>query len=68
MCLDLSLMSVYAPTAKATPSVKAKFTDDFQRNLDTLPTEDAVMVLGDFNSTSQQPGRVCGAAVGGTER
>jgi len=41
---------VYAPTAKATPSVKAKFTDDLQRTLDTLPAEDIVVVLGDFNA------------------
>ena len=61
-------MLVYAPTTKATPSVKAKFTDDFQRTLDTFPAGDVVMVLGDFTSTSQQPGRVCGAAVEGTER
>jgi len=32
----LSLMSVYAPTAKATPCVEAKLTDDFQCTLDTL--------------------------------
>ena len=43
-------MSVYVPTAKATPSVKVKFTDDFQRTLDTLPAGDVVMVLGDFNA------------------
>jgi len=42
-------LSVYAPTAKASPSVKAKFTDDVQHVLDTLPAGDVVVVLGDFD-------------------
>ena len=46
----LSLMSVYAPTAKAPPGIKAKFAADFQRTLDTLPVGDVVLLLGDFNA------------------
>ena len=46
----LSLMSVYAPTAKAPPGIKAKFVADFQRTLDALPVGDVVLLLGDFNA------------------
>ena len=46
----LSLISAYAPTAKAPPGVKAKFVDDFQCTLDALPAGDIVMILGDFNA------------------
>ena len=46
----LSLMSVYAPTAKAPPGIKAKFAADFQRTLDALPVGDVVLLLGDFNA------------------
>ena len=42
----LSLLSVYAPTAKATPSVKQSLLIIF----DTLPAGDIVVVLGDFNT------------------
>ena len=41
----LSLMSVYAPTAKAPPGIEAKFVADFQCTLDTLPVGDVVVVL-----------------------
>ena len=43
-------MSVYAPTAKAPPGIKAKFAADFQRTLDALPVGDVVLLLGDFNA------------------
>ena len=43
-------LSLILQQLKATPSVKAKFTDDFQCTLDTLPAGDVVMVLGDFNA------------------
>ena len=46
----LSLISAYAPTAKAPPSVKSKFVDDLQGTLNLLPLGDIVMVLGDFNA------------------
>ena len=46
----LSLISTYAPTAKAPPDVKTKFVDDFQGTMDSLPTGDIVMVLSDFNA------------------
>ena len=46
----LSLLLVYAPTVKAAPSVEAKFTDNLQHALNTLPAGDIVVVLGDFNA------------------
>ena len=46
----MSLISAYAPTAKAPSGVKAKFVDDLQGTLDSLPSGDIVMVLGDFNA------------------
>ena len=46
----LSVISTYAPTARAPPDVKAKFVDNLQGTLDSLPTGDFVMVLGDFNA------------------
>ena len=46
----LSLMSVYARTAKAPPGIKAKFAADFQRTLDTLPVGDVVLLFGDLNA------------------
>ena len=41
----MSLKSAYAPTAKAPPSVKAKFVDNLQGTLDSLPSDDVVIVL-----------------------
>ena len=46
----LLLMSVYAPTAKAPPGIKAKFVADFKRTRDTPPVGDVVLLLGDFNA------------------
>ena len=46
----LSLMSVYAPTAKDPPGIKANFVADFQCSLDTLPVGDVVLLLGEFNA------------------
>ena len=46
----LSLISAYAPTAKAPPGIRAKFVDDFQGALNSLPSDDIVIVLGDFNA------------------
>ena len=37
------------PMAKAPFSVKAKFVDDLQGTLDSLPTGVIVMMLDDFN-------------------
>ena len=44
------MISAYAPTAKTPPSIKSKFVDNLQRNLDSLPSGGIVIVLGDFNA------------------
>ena len=36
--------------AKAPPGGKARFVDDLQCTLDSLPAGDIVLVLGDFNA------------------
>ena len=46
----LSLVSMYAPKAKAPPGVKAGFVDDLQSTLDSLPAGDIVLAFGDFNA------------------
>jgi len=46
----LSVVSVYAPTSKATPAVKENFFHDLQSLLDGLPKKDILVVLGDFNA------------------
>ena len=45
----MSVVSAYAPTAKAPPGV-AKFTDELQDALDRMPADDILVVLGDFNA------------------
>ena len=46
----MSVVSAYAPTAKAPLGVKAKFFDDLQDALDRVPAGDILVVLGDFNA------------------
>ena len=46
----LSMVSVYAPTAKAPPGVKDKFIEELQDILDQVPPNDVLVVLGDFNA------------------
>ena len=46
----LSLISTYAPMAKAPLGVKAGFIDDLQSTLGSLPAGDIVLVLGDLNA------------------
>ena len=43
-----TVISVYAPTAKATPHVKQQFSDDLQSTVDKIPASDAMIIL-DFN-------------------
>ena len=45
----LLLISAYAPTAKAPLGIRAKFVDNLQGALDSLPSDNIVIVLGDFN-------------------
>ena len=46
----MSVVSAYAPTAKAPHIVKAKFFEDLQDTLDHVPAGDILVVLGDFNA------------------
>ena len=46
----MSVVSAYAPTAKAPLGVKAKFFDDLQDALDRVPAGDILVVLGGFNA------------------
>ena len=48
--LYLSVLSVYAPTNKATFSVKNKFLNDLQNVIDGVNKNDILVVLGDFNA------------------
>ena len=48
--LFMTVVNVYAQTAKAPPSVQEKFVCDLQAALDRVPTSDILVVLGDFNA------------------
>ena len=43
----MSVLYTYAPTARATPGVKAKFSSD---TLDKVPQSDVLVMLRDFNA------------------
>ena len=45
----LSVVCVYAPTAKAPPGIAQKFTEDLQDTVDKIPTSDVQLLLGYFN-------------------
>ena len=45
-----TVISVYAPTAKAPSHVKQKFYEDLQSTVDKVPVSDVMILLGDFNS------------------
>ena len=46
----MTVVSAYAPTAKAPLGVKAKFFDELQDALDRVASGDILVVLGDFNA------------------
>ena len=46
----ISIISVYAPTAKAPPNVMQKFMDDLQDTVDKISPLDVLILLGDFNA------------------
>ena len=46
----VSVVCAYEPTAKAHPSIKLKFYDDFQDTIDRIPHNDILVMLGDFNA------------------
>ena len=45
-----TVISVYAPTAKAPSHVKQQFSGDLQSTVDKIPDSDVMILLGDFNS------------------
>ena len=46
----ITVISAYAPTAKAPPAVTQKFMDDLQDVMDMVPAANLLILLGDFNS------------------
>ena len=46
----MSVVSAYAPIAKAPPGVKERFENELQDTLDHIPPDDVLLVLGDFNA------------------
>ena len=46
----LSVVCVYASTAKAPPRIAQKFAADIQDTVDKIPTSDVLLLLGDFNA------------------
>ena len=47
---NITVVSVYAPTAKAPPRVKWKFSVNLQDVLDRIPQADVLIMLRDFNA------------------
>ena len=45
-----TVISVYAPTAKAPSHVKQQFSGDLQRTVDKIPASDIMILVADFNS------------------
>lgn len=45
-----TVISVYAPTAKAPPSIAQNLADDLQDSVDAATATDVMIVLGDFNA------------------
>ena len=46
----VSVLCVYAPTARATPDVKQKVYAELLDTIDKVPTNDILILLGDFNA------------------
>ena len=46
----VTVISAYAPTAKASPHVKQQFVGDLQNTVDKVPVSDVLVLLGDFNA------------------
>ena len=45
-----TVISVYAPIAKASPQVKHWFVEHLQDIVDKVPASDVLVLLGDFNT------------------
>ena len=54
----ISVLSVYAPTAKATPNIKQNFFSDLQDTLDRISPSDVLIMLGDFNARVGRLGNI----------
>ena len=46
----VTVISAYAPTAKASPHVKQQFVGDLQNTVDKVPVSNVLVLLGDFNA------------------
>ena len=46
----MSVISAYAPIAKAPPGVKQKFFEDLQHTVDKISPSDVLLILGNFNA------------------
>ena len=45
-----AIVCVYAPSAKAFPTVRSQFLEQLQDTLDDVPQGDTLVMLGDFNA------------------
>ena len=48
--LNVTVVSVYAPTHGAPSEVKERFYDDLQAVIDSVPSSDVLLTMGDFNA------------------
>ena len=46
----VTIVCVYAPTAKAPPAIRSQFLEQLQDTLDDVPLGDTLVMLGDFNA------------------
>ena len=46
----LSLVSAYAPTAKAPPGIQSPFRDELQSVLSRIPSSDILLLLRNFSA------------------
>jgi len=46
----MTIVNVYAPTHRAPAEVKETFYDDLQVVINSVPSSDMVLVMGDFNA------------------
>ena len=49
--VHVTVVCVYAPTARATPGVKGKFSSNLQDTLDKIPSQDILILVGGFNAS-----------------
>ena len=49
-CVQVSVVSVYAPTYRASNEIKEEFFSDLQNTLNNIDQEDFLILVGDFNA------------------